>query len=211
MFTFEKIANKFDDHLKGQLFWHKDFVNHFLPEIASVYIEKGSTVYDFGASTGNVELALSNMINERNVNFIPIEKCLEMMTYYNGNKDRLVIGDFLQTNIEDFSFATSILALCFVHPSKRTSFIEKLKSKCKVGGAFLILEKIINFEGYLGTALNRVTWRNKIDQGESIDQVVNKELSLSGVQYPLQESELEGFKLIWAYGNFRSYIWTNGF
>jgi len=211
MFQFEKIADQFDDHLKGQLFWHKDFVNHFLPEIASVYMEKDSYVYDFGASTGNVEIALSNMIDERNVGFVPVEKCFEMSEKYKGNKGRLIIGDFLHIPIQEYSFATSILALCFVHPSKRKSFIEKIKSKCKVGGAFIILEKMINFEGYLGTALSRVTWRNKLEQGESIKQVVNKELSLSGVQYPLQESELEGFRLIWAYGNFRSYIYTNGF
>lgn len=211
MFQFEQIADKFDDHLKGQLFWHKDFVNHFLPEIASVYMEKDSYVYDFGASTGNVEIALSDMIDERGVSFVPVEKCFEMSEKYKGNKGRLIIGDFLHAPIQEFSFATSILALCFVHPSKRINFIQKLKSKCKVGGAFVILEKMTNFDGYLGTALSRVTWKNKLEQGESIEQVVNKELSLSGVQYPLHESELEGFKLIWAYGNFRSYIYTNGF
>jgi tRNA (cmo5U34)-methyltransferase len=210
MFDFAKAAPTFNDHIKGQLFWHGDFLRHFLPEIASVYMEKDSIVYDFGASTGNVEVALKEKIEERNIDFIAVEKCPEMAKFYRG-KRTLLISDVLEICIREFSFATSILTLCFIHPSKRTDFIEELKYKCKKGGAFLILEKMVSQSGYLGNALNRVTWRNKIDNGESIDQVINKELSLSGVQYPLSEKEVEGFKLIWAYGDFRSYIWTNEF
>jgi tRNA (cmo5U34)-methyltransferase len=80
-----------------------------------------------------------------------------------------------------------------------------------IGGAFVVLEKMKSRGGYLGTALNRVTWRNKIENGESLKMVINKELSLSGVQYPLSEKELEGFELIWAYGDFRAYIWVKEF
>jgi len=117
MFQFEKIADQFDDHLKGQLFWHKDFVNHFLPEIASVYMEKDSYVYDFGASTGNVEIALSNMIEERCVNFTPIEKCVEMADRYKGNQERLIIGDFLHIPIQ-FTLLMTIIATV-IHLSTR--------------------------------------------------------------------------------------------
>ena len=166
--------------------------------------------YDFGASTGNVELALSSMINSRSINFIPVEKCKEMAERYKG-ESTVVIGDFLTVFVNEFSFATCILSLCFVHPSKREDFIDSLKSSCMVGGAFVILEKMKSKAGYLGTALNRVTWRNKIQNGECIEMVVNKELSLSGVQYPLSEKEVEGMDLIWAYGDFRAYIWIKEF
>ena len=65
MFSFSKIADEFDDHISSQLFWHSDFLNHFLPEIASVFMQTSSIVYDFGASTGNVEVVLKEKINER--------------------------------------------------------------------------------------------------------------------------------------------------
>lgn len=211
MFDFAKAAPTFNEHIKGQLFWHEHFLRHFLPEIASVYMEPDSVMYDFGASTGNVGLVLRDKIKERNIQFYAIEKCQEMEPYYLGNYENLIIADMLDVCVREFSFATSILALSFVHPSKRTDFIQKLKHQCKNGGAFLILEKMMPHGGYLGTALNRITWRNKLENGESLEQVVYKELSLSGVQYPLCEKELEGFKLVWAYGDFRSYIWTNGF
>lgn len=210
MFEFSKIAEKFDEHLSGQLYWHNNFVNHFLPEIASVFMAEETNVYDFGASTGNVELALSSMIKSRSINFIPIEKCKEMVERYKG-KSTVVLGDFLNVYMNEFSFATCILSLCFVHPSKREMFIDSLKNSCMIGGAFVILEKMKSKGGYLGTALNRVTWRNKIENGESLKMVINKELSLSGVQYPLSEKELEGFELIWAYGDFRAYIWLKEF
>ena len=210
MFEFSKIAEKFDEHLSGQLYWHSNFVNHFLPEIASIFMAEKTNVYDFGASTGNVELALSSMINSRSINFIPVEKCKEMVERYKGESG-VVLDDFLDLYIEKFSFATCILSLCFVHPSKRETFIECMKSSCMVGGAFVILEKMKSKAGYLGTALNRVTWRNKIQNGECIEMVVNKELSLSGFQYPLSEKEVEGMDLIWAYGDFRAYIWIKEF
>lgn len=210
MFEFSKIAEKFDEHLSGQLYWHSNFVNHFLPEVASIFMAEKTNCYDFGASTGNVELALSSMINSRSINFIPVEKCKEMAERYKGDST-VVIGDFLSVFMNEFSFATCILSLCFVHPSKREDFIDSLKSSCMVGGAFVILEKMKSKAGYLGTALNRVTWRNKIQNGECIEMVVNKELSLSGVQYPLSEKEVEGMELIWAYGDFRAYIWIKEF
>jgi len=210
MFEFSKIAEKFDEHLSGQLYWHSNFVNHFLPEVASIFMAEKTNCYDFGASTGNVELALSSMINSRSINFIPVEKCKEMAERYKG-ESTVVIGDFLTVFMNEFSFATCILSLCFVHPSKREDFIDSLKSSCMVGGAFVILEKMKSKAGYLGTALNRVTWRNKIQNGECIEMVVNKELSLSGVQYPLSEKEVEGMELIWAYGDFRAYIWIKEF
>lgn len=210
MFEFSKIAEKFDEHLSGQLYWHSNFVNHFLPEVASIFMAEKTNCYDFGASTGNVELALSSMINSRSINFIPVEKCKEMAERYKG-ESTVVIGDFLTVFVNEFSFATCILSLCFVHPSKREDFIDSLKSSCMVGGAFVILEKMKSKAGYLGTALNRVTWRNKIQNGECIEMVVNKELSLSGVQYPLSEKEVEGMDLIWAYGDFRAYIWIKEF
>ena len=210
MFEFSKIAEKFDEHLSGQLYWHSNFVNHFLPEIASIFMAEKTNVYDFGASTGNVELALSNMVNSRSINFIPVEKCKEMAERYKGTST-VVLGDFLSVYMNEFSFATCILSLCFVHPSKREDFIDSLKSSCMVGGAFVILEKMKSKGGYLGTALNRVTWKNKLQNGECIEMVINKELSLSGVQYPLSEKEVEGMELIWAYGDFRAYIWIKEF
>lgn len=211
MFSFSKIADEFDDHISSQLFWHSDFLNHFLPEIASVFMQTESVVYDFGASTGNVEVALKEKISERNVNFVAIDRCKEMINNYKGDRRNVCTDDFLKVKLNPFSFATSILALSFIHPSERIAFINKVKKKCKEGGAFLILEKMVNHSGYLGVALNRVTWKNKIEKGESLKNVINKELSLSGVQYPLSDSELDGFDLIWAYGDFRSYIWRNGF
>ena len=94
MFDFAKAAPTFNDHIKGQLFWHGDFLRHFLPEIASVYMEKDSIVYDFGASTGNVEVALKEKIEERNIPehlasdytyHVTLKKSLEgVINYYGG-------------------------------------------------------------------------------------------------------------------------------
>jgi hypothetical protein len=65
----------------------------------------------------------------------------------------------------------------------------------------------MNKEGALGTVFNRITWREKIQTNQSLEQIIGKEMSLSGVQYPLYLSEVEDMVPIWQFGDFRSFIY----
>ena len=66
-----KVASNFDDHVREQLPWY-DMVSSAIAQIANHYIPEQGTVYDVGASTGNVERTLKSILIERNVDFIPI-------------------------------------------------------------------------------------------------------------------------------------------
>lgn len=207
-FNFDMVADNFISHLTGQLPWYESFVNGMLPEIASFYVRADSRVYDFGASTGNVQARINPVLLSRNADFIPIEKNQKMIENYWGKQSKKVLqADFTTTVLSPYSFATAILALCFVHPHFRGDFISEMKKNCEKGGAFLILEKFENRGGSLGTIFNRITWANKISSNQSIEMVVDKELGLSGVQFPLSDSEVEGMDLVYAYGDFRAYLY----
>jgi tRNA (cmo5U34)-methyltransferase len=206
-FSFDNVADSFNEHLTGQLPWYDNFMDSFLPEFASFFIRKNSIVYDIGASTGNVEKRLENILLSRNIDFRPVEYNRAMAKNYQGQHWKLIVADFTEIVFSNFSFLTSILSLSFVHPYRRFGVLKSIKESCEFGGSFLILEKFNNRSGYIGTVFNRITWSNKLKAKEKLENIVNKELSLSGVQYPLDESEVADMDLIWQYGDFRAYIY----
>ncbi len=207
-FNFDIVADDFNNHLTGQLPWYNSFMDGMLFEIASYFVRKNSIVYDLGASTGNVQKRINSIILERSAKIIPIEQNKKMLDNYWEDLGVFVKNqDFTSMKYEPYSLATSILSLSFVHPHIRKNFIDNMKSLCEVGGGFLIVEKFENRQGFLGTLFNRISWANKIASGQPIEMVVNKELGLSGVQFPLCDSEVGGFDLIYAYGDFRAYLY----
>lgn len=206
-FNFDKVADHFNEHLTGQLPWYDSFMDNFLPEFASFFIRKGSVVYDLGCSTGNVEARLEKILLSREIDFRPVEQNRSMVKNYSGQYWKVIVADFTEIILTKYSFLTSVLALCFVHPYKRANILKHMKESCEDGGAFLILEKFTNSGGYVGTVFNRITWANKLKAKESLDNIVNKELSLSGSQYPLEESEVSDMELVWQYGDFRAYVY----
>ena len=209
MFNFDSVARNFNAHLTGQLPWYDGFMDGFFPEVASMFVRPCSLVYDFGASTGNVEKRMLDIIKERDVLFTPIDNNVEMANNYQLTT-KVTIAELAEIEIKPYSFSTSILTLSFLHPSKRGQFIQMLKDKCEVGGAFLILEKFVNKGGLTGTLFNQVTWRNKLEAKEPLEQIIKKELGLSGVQFPLSDDEVEGMQLVWAYGDFKAYLYVKG-
>jgi tRNA (cmo5U34)-methyltransferase len=180
-----------------------------VPEIASYFCIKNTVVYDIGASTGNLERVICNTIIERNIDFIPIEPNQSMIDNYyeSGSSWKIIKSNVENVKLKKFSFAVSLLGLTFVNRHERPSVIENLKANCMVGGAVLCLEKMVNTDGIIGTLQNRITWKNKIDSGQQIENIVNKELELSGVQFPFSKNELFGFRRIFQYGDFSAFLY----
>jgi tRNA (cmo5U34)-methyltransferase len=85
------VARHFDQHVREQLPWYglaTNAVEHF----GRHYIPKCGMVYDIGASTGNIGLALKETLDQRQANFIAIEESREMARQYKGPKE-LFIAD----------------------------------------------------------------------------------------------------------------------
>ena len=206
--NFSTVADSFESHISNQLPWYHAFTQNILIEFARWYIAPNTVVYDIGASIGNVEMALEPILSERNIKFVAIEENIDMVTNYQGDSSNLYIGDALGYLYDPYSFCTSVLTLSFIHPSKRRVFIEQLKQKCMVGGAFMIVEKFFTDHSEIDTIQHKIVWKAKTEHFSS-DAIIEKEFSLSGAQYPLRKSELgDGFVCVWQYGNFSAYIFT---
>ena len=207
--TFENtdVASGFDRHVREQLPWY-DLVTGAVAHIARHYIPKGGLVYDIGASNGNIGRAIEETITERKAKLIGIESSAEMCALYQAPGE-LVQIDALDYRYQSYDLAICYLVLMFLPIGKRQEFIDYLKSLIKPGGALLIVDKCEAATGYEATVFWRLTLAGKIAAGVDAKSVIEKELSLSGVQRPLDPAMLGAEAVQWfRFGDFAGWIVT---
>ena len=71
----------------------------------------------------------------------------------------------------------------------------RVLNSLKVGGAFIVVDKVVAPEGYLGTAFFRMMLAAKRRAGSSFKDITLKESSLAGIQRPLESSEIFRYPL----------------
>jgi tRNA (cmo5U34)-methyltransferase len=209
--TFENasVAGSFNSHVREQLPWY-DLVTGAVSHIARHYIPQNGLVYDIGASTGNIGKSLEATLNQRSAKLVPIEPSAEMCAQYQGpGKENLVQIDACRYHFEKFDVAICYLVLMFMPITERVAFIEKLKSSLKDGGAIIIVDKCQASTGYQATVLWRLTLAGKVAAGVDAEHIIAKELSLGGVQRPLDPTILGVDAAEWfRFGEFAGWIIT---
>ena len=83
----------------------------------------------------------------------------------------------------------------------------RLREKCIPGGAIIVFDKLEPIGGYASTVFYRLTLAGKKASGTNADEIIEKELSLSGVQRPITEDQLAGDFINWfKFGDFSGYL-----
>jgi tRNA (cmo5U34)-methyltransferase len=177
------VAKHFDDHVREQLPWY-DLATNAVAHFGRHYIPQDGMVYDIGASTGNIGLALKETLDQRQARFIAIEQSQEMAERYLGPPE-LVIADAVNHDYEPFDFAVCFLLLMFLPLDTRIQFLRHLQDRTKPGGALVIVDKAQMPPGYVGTAFGRLTMQQKLAVGAKPEAILRKELSLAGYQRPI--------------------------
>lgn len=209
-FDNKEVANSFDSHVREQLPWY-DIVSNAIAQIGNHYIPENGVVYDIGASTGNIEKVLKQTLQLRNVEFIPVEKSREMAEKYLGDY-AVLVKDVTEIDFIEFDFAVCFLSMMFISPHKRVALVDKLMNKLRDGGSLVIVEKTIPENGYVSTVLSRLTLKEKLLQGVEPIDIITKELSLSGVQRPIDPDKLFSkykYTEFFRFGEFGGYIVEN--
>jgi len=203
-FKDKEIAGGFDTHVREQLPWY-ELATQMVACIAKNYICDHGIVYDIGASTGNIGRSLNAVIEQRNARLIALEQSREMSVLYKGGGE-LIIGDACDFKYERFSVAISFLSLMFIDIEGRIKLIKTLKDNVRTGGAIIIVEKCNPPNGYIGTVLRRLTMEWKLANGATPDDVISKDISLSGVQRPLSNEIGSEFVEFFRMGEFVGWI-----
>lgn len=206
--TFEnsEIATHFDAHVREQLPWYP-LVTGAVAHIARHYIPaSGGLVYDIGASTGNIGRALSDVLKDRRARLVALESSAEMVARYDAPGE-IVHTNALGWEFDPFDLGVCFLVLMFMPVARRAAFLRKLRASIRPGGALVVVDKVEAVSGYPATVLWRLTLAGKVAAGVQPAEVVAKELSLSGVQRPLDPSVIgPGATEFFRFGEFAGWL-----
>ena len=182
-FRSRAVARHFDRHVRMSLPWY-DLATNAVAHFGRHYIPRNGVVYDIGASTGNIGMALKETLVQRQARFFAIEESQEMADRYEG-PPQLIVADAVSFDYQPFDFAVCFLVFMFLPVDTRASFLRRLQGLTKAGGALVIVDKVQMPPGYVGTAFSRLTLQQKLAVGAKPDDILRKELSLAGYQRPV--------------------------
>jgi len=217
------VAENFDAHVRSQLPWY-DFVTKGLVHIARHYVSEGGGVIDLGASTGNVAYALQSVLKARSARIYGVEKSEAMIEAIKrrGSRDFVSFHPYVNVWNEDATnvpwadkdkndLIVAFLFVMFVPPKKRRKLLHDLWCNLAPGGALVVVDRTALASGYASQVLNRLTLAGKLSTGVSPKEIIDKELSLAGVQRPLDPEDLPGNPVEWfRYGDFAGWLIEKG-
>jgi tRNA (cmo5U34)-methyltransferase len=210
--TFEtlEIANTFDNHVREQLPWY-DMVTESVAYIIKNYLSEDDTVVDIGASTGNMIEKILPLVQERSCYITAIEKSESMFDklknkYANESCIELVDSDVMDIELPKAKVYILFLTLMFIPIHQRQKLMQRIKDKCEEGGVIIIVDKVCDHHGYFSTVLKRLTMHFKLLQGAKPEDVLIKEMSLAGVQIPIDISLLGDAKEFFRMGEFAGWV-----
>ncbi len=202
--SFDRLDD-FDAHVRAHLPWY-DLATEAVALIARHYIPAGGLVYDIGASTGNVGRALARTLEERRADLVAIEPSANLSVRYQA-PGHLVAADALTFAFLPHDVSVLFLTLMFLPVSRRSALVSRLRASLQPGGAVIVVDKCVSPGGYEATVLQRLVWAGKLGAGVSGAEIVAKELSLAGVQRPIQAAELgPGAIEVFRFGDFAGWV-----
>lgn len=220
------VAKCFDDMLTRSIPGYEQ-MRDLVFRIGSQFVRNGHTVVDLGASRGE---ASSKFIETfTSCDFLLLEISKDMRAELHERFDHLnnvhIRNYDLRTKTGELeSFLTthhtptlvlSILTLIFVPINYRPSIIQAVYNSLEVGGAFIVVEKVLGNSAATQEMLVDAYHQYKHDHGYSWEDIERKKAALEGVQVPISSSaniELlrsAGFDVVecfWRHLNFCGYI-----
>jgi tRNA (cmo5U34)-methyltransferase len=211
--TFEtkEIAETFDAHVREQLPWY-DMVTDVVAYIARNYLPEFGTVVDIGASTGNMVDKLMPLMVERWADVVAIEKSIPMCKvlqkkYENSKYVSVQNVNITNSKMPEAEVYILFLTMMFIPTERRKDLMKAMRANCIKGGVIIVVDKVYDHGGYFATVLKRLTMQFKLQQGAKPEDVLNKEMSLAGVQIPIDPVILgEDAKQFFRMGEFAGWV-----
>jgi tRNA (cmo5U34)-methyltransferase len=211
-FETEQIAETFDSHVREQLPWY-DMVTEAVSYITRNYLPQDGVVVDIGASTGNMIDKIAPIVSQRLGEIIAIEKSATMSSVIrkkyakSNNWIHVKEIDITKTIMPKGDVYIMFLTMMFIPIEHRKALINSMRANCKRGGVIVLVDKVNDHQGYFSTVLKRLTMQFKLQQGAKPEDVLTKEMSLAGIQIPIDLAILgEDAKQFFRMGEFAGWV-----
>lgn len=204
-FETDEVAQGFERHVREQLPWY-EIATGAVAHIARHYIPEDGVVLDLGASTGNVGRAIADTLSFRHARLVAVERAESMRPLYRGPGE-FVVEDLRTYQPPPCDLAIAFLCLMFLPMVDRRTLLARLRESLRPGGAIIVFDKLEAQPGYPGTILSRLTLAGKMASGVDPREIIEKELSLMGVQRPLRRAELPSDAVeVFRFGEFAGWL-----
>jgi tRNA (cmo5U34)-methyltransferase len=211
-FDSKEIAETFDAHVREQLPWY-ELVTEAVTYIIRNYLPHRGVVVDIGASTGNMVHKIAPLVSERLGEIIAIEKsasmCDVLRNKYAKKNDWIHVKemDITKTIMPKGDVYIMFLTMMFIPVEHRKALINSMRANCKRGGVIVVVDKVCDHQGYFSTVLKRLTMHFKLQQGAKPEDVLTKEMSLAGIQIPIDPAILgDEAKQFFRMGEFAGWV-----
>jgi len=225
--TFEGISDTFEKHIEKSVPMY--FESHeLITGLTDYFVQKGSTIIDIGASTGNLIGKISNRHKTlKNIDFYLIDEVDEMVEHSRNSlldekgKQRVHNFNFVSKSIIDFdlpddsSIIISNYTMQFISPAVRQVIIDKVYKSLAWGSAFFFFEKMNGADARFNDILVQNYEDFKIKNGYSVNEIKAKQKSLRGVLRPfslagnidlLKRAGFVDYEIIFSYGQFKGIL-----
>jgi tRNA (cmo5U34)-methyltransferase len=175
------------------------------------YLTRHERVVDIGASTGNMINKLMPLLLEREAYVTAIEDSDSMIDilverFKDHHNVTLEHADVVTFPLEVAQVHIMFLTMMFIPVHLRERLLERIRAQTKKGGVIIIVDKVADHNGYFATVIKRLGMHWKINQGAKLEDVAKKEMSLAGVQIPLDPAMLPNAKEFFRMGEFAGWV-----
>jgi tRNA (cmo5U34)-methyltransferase len=213
----ETVTNVFDDMLSRSIPQYET-MRSLVYRTGMRFALPDTDIVDIGCSRGE---ALASFKNLRDSRLLGIEisdpMLAESRARFLDYKNIEIVKHDLRRGLPKFraSLVLSVLSLMFIPTEYRSAIISKIYEQLEVGGALILVEKILGSINSINDLMVNVYYQMKTDNGYSQEAINRKRLSLEGVLVPLTSAGNEellrgaGFshhETIWQWMNFKAWV-----
>ncbi len=191
-FCFDKeVVEVFEDMIQRSVPGYREVIG-MTKVFAEQYGQPHTNLYDLGTSLGAGALSMAQGATTEGTRIIAIDNSEPMVQRCQANVDRarqqipisVVLGDILETPIENASLVAMNFTLQFLAPQSRTPLLQRIYQNLTPGGALILSEKII-FEDPKEQKFQEEAYHNfKELNGYSRTEISRKRKALEHVLIP---------------------------
>lgn len=194
-----QLCKDFDSHVSKSVPGYELFHN-YIANLSQFFIEDDSYVLDIGCSTGTLIAKMNKANQGKYCKFTGVDNCINMCEQAEELLEGLVNVTIRCINVlswfkeeHDFklSFITSMLTLQFIPYEKRQEVLKKCYENLTFNGAMVVVEKIIQEDGYNQKIFDEIYQQMKHENGLDKEHLFDKTMSLRGVMKPLTSKDNE--------------------